>query len=370
MKESREITNLLTTDYIYLPLKSGMKLHVKDGEYIYKNELLLSSDCEKIFSSVSGNVLGLTTIDNNKYIVIENDCKDKTRIKKGTKRFINKYSKEELVSLINEYKVIDDFDEFSKVLIINGIDEYIDEITCSTLLKSYTIEILDTIDALIEIMNIKKCFLAVSNNDVECIDILLNNIGTYPKIDLKMYTNNKIIGKKEVLISKLTSYRNKNYNIQYLNLEQVLDVYNLLKRNIPKSETFLTLSGNLIDYVKVLKVKVGTNLCDILNEYNIMNKDNVVINGLLSGFHIKNLNFIIDQSVRSIFINTIDEEIEKKCINCGMCVSMCPVDINPKYMYFNKDKKAKEYRKKCINCGICAYNCPSKINLNKGCKND
>ena len=36
-------------------------------------------------------------------------------------------------------------------------------------------------------------------------------------------------------------------------------------------------------------------------------------------------------------------------------------------MYFNKDKKSKQYKERCINCGMCSYVCPSKIELNKGC---
>ena len=86
----KEITNFLTSDYIYIPFKNGMKLDKKDRDYIYKDELLLSDDNKKIYSTVSGNILGLTKINNKKYIVIENDFKDKEEHKKGTKRFINK----------------------------------------------------------------------------------------------------------------------------------------------------------------------------------------------------------------------------------------------------------------------------------------
>ena len=364
--ESIKITNFLTSDYIYLPYNNGMKLDKKDSVYVYKDELLLTDNNKKIYSTVSGKILGLSNVNNKKYIVIENDCKDKEQHKKGTKRFINKYTKEELTELMNTYQVIDNYDEKSKVLIINGIDEYIDEITYNTLLKIKTIEILDTIDALIEIMNIKKCFLAVSNKDIECINILVNNIGTYPKIDLKLFTPNHTIGKKEILVDRLTNYKNKNYNIQYLNLIDILNIYNVLKKQRPATTTYLTLTGNLINDTKVLKVNIGTNICDILNEYKITNKDNIIVNGLLNGIHIKDPNFIIDKNVRSIFINTIEKYTEKKCINCGICTNVCPVGINPKYMYFNKDNKSEYYKKKCINCGLCSYNCPSKINLNKG----
>lgn len=367
---SKEITNILTTDYIYLPYDKSMELHIKDGDYVYKNELLLSSETKKIYSTVSGNILGLTTQNNKKYIVIENDFKDKVKTKHGTKKFINKYTKEDLISLLNEYKVINDFDFTSKVLIINGIDSFNEEITYNSLIKNYTIEILDTIDALIEIMNIRKCFFAVSNSDDDSIDILLNNIGTYPKIDLKIFTNDNIISKKEVLVDKLTSFRNKKYNLQYLNILDLLKLYNLLKKNRPTTHTYLTISDKDNEYKNVIRVNVGTNLNDILNELNISNKNDVILNGLLSGIHIKNTNFIIDENVRSVFITKLEKYKEKKCINCGLCFSICPVNINPKYMYFNKDKKALDYKEKCINCGLCSYNCPSKINLNKGCSND
>lgn len=364
------ILNYLTNDYIYLPYDKNMKLNYKENDYVYKDDVILEDDNNIIYSSVSGKLLGLTTINNNKYLVIENDYKDKTRIRKGTKRNINKYTKDELINLINKYNIIDNFDINSKVLIISSINEYIEEITYNTLLKEYTIEILDTIDALIEIMNIRKCFLAVTTDDVDLVNILVNNIGTYPKIDMKLVTNNYYIGNKNILINKLTNYKNKNYNMQFLSIKDILNIYYILKKDKYPSETYITVSGNLIDYTKVIRVKIGTNINDILYYLNIDNKNNIIINGLLNGIHLKDTNYIIDKNIRSIFINTIEKTKELKCINCGLCIESCPVNINPKYMYFNNDQKAMMYKKKCINCGLCSYNCPSKINLVNGGKND
>ena len=362
------IENLLTTDYIYIPYNKDMKILFKDGDYIYKNDILMTNEKKKIYSTVSGKVLGLTNINNIKYVVIENDYKDKLRKKEGTKKYINKYTKEELKQLIEKFNIIDNFDETSKVLIVNGIDLFNTEITYNTLLKEYTTTILDCIDALIDIMNIKKCFLAISNNDIDCVNTLVNNIGTYPKIDLKLFKNNNIIGIKEVLIDKLTKYKNKKYNIEYLNIIDVLNIYNVLKKHNPITTTYITLTGDKLNYTKVLKVNIGTNILDILNEFNIKDYSNIVINGLLNGKHIEEPNFIIDKNFRSIYINTIKKYNTLECINCGLCVDICPVNINPKYMYFNNNKKSKEYESICVKCGMCSYICPSKINIYERCK--
>ena len=175
----KDVENLLTTDYIYFPLKKDSKLFINDGEYVYKNDKLIEYNNKIIYSSISGKVLGMTNIDNNKYLVIENDYKDKTKKRITSKKNINNYTKEELNNLINEYNIIDNFDITSKVLIINCIDEYNLENTNNTILKNYTINLLDTIDALIDIMDIKKCFFAVSNNDIEVVDITYGVIGDY-----------------------------------------------------------------------------------------------------------------------------------------------------------------------------------------------
>ena len=46
---------------------------------------------------------------------------------------------------------------------------------------------------------------------------------------------------------------------------------------------------------------------------------------------------------------------EKKCISCGACVAICPVNA----IKIEKGK-AKIDPKKCIKCGACLDSCPFK----------
>lgn len=45
---------------------------------------------------------------------------------------------------------------------------------------------------------------------------------------------------------------------------------------------------------------------------------------------------------------------QKKCIGCGTCIEMCPVNA----ISFNEDGKAVINKDICIKCGTCEAVCP------------
>jgi len=56
------------------------------------------------------------------------------------------------------------------------------------------------------------------------------------------------------------------------------------------------------------------------------------------------------------------------CIRCGKCTSVCPMHLQPLFMYMyesrNMLKELEEARvMDCIECGCCAYICPGRLHL-------
>ena len=47
---------------------------------------------------------------------------------------------------------------------------------------------------------------------------------------------------------------------------------------------------------------------------------------------------------------------EEKCIHCGLCISICPVEV----FRFNEERKVVADTKHCIHCGVCVNVCPAK----------
>lgn len=61
-------------------------------------------------------------------------------------------------------------------------------------------------------------------------------------------------------------------------------------------------------------------------------------------------------------------EDNPQCIRCGKCISVCPMNLEPvfMYMYYSKgdlDSLAKYHVSDCFECGSCAYNCPARMPL-------
>ena len=63
-----------------------------------------------------------------------------------------------------------------------------------------------------------------------------------------------------------------------------------------------------------------------------------------------------------------EEDFSGACIRCGLCNTVCPVELLPQQLYwFSKSEnieKAMDYNLlDCIECGCCSYVCPSNIPL-------
>ncbi|MEG0794559.1 MAG: 4Fe-4S binding protein, partial [Bacilli bacterium] len=129
----------------------------------------------------------------------------------------------------------------------------------------------------------------------------------------------------------------------------------------------ITISGDAIETGKVIKAKKYCSLKEIVDKYIKVNSENVVyiINGLMSGF-ISNINdTILSDDVTALMIMKKNDEVEEKCINCGMCVSVCPLKIDTL-----KCMKKGIKNESCINCGLCNYVCPSFIDIKKHVKEE
>ena len=227
------------------------------------------------------------------------------------------------------------------------------------ILKNNMEKILDTVDAIRSILKIPQAILLFKDNNNENIIKYNNFIGSYPNISIKLIPDLYPLNNNELLKEMFFHIKKDNYNtIKIINIQNIINVYNAIKRKRQTTEKYITISGNAIENPCVINVKIGTRVKEILQN-NIKFKEQDVIflaNGPLSGYEVKKLDdLIVTNDFKGLIINKKEVKEADNCINCGKCYRICPIGLDPK----NIDKD------KCIRCGLCSYFCPSKINLHE-----
>lgn len=155
------------------------------------------------------------------------------------------------------------------------------------------------------------------------------------------------------------------------NVATVLAISEAVNWNKPLIERVITVAGDCIKNPKNLKVKIGTQLKDIVDFCGGFTKEpeKIIFGGPMMGISQRNLESpIIKGTSGVLFFSYAKEAKELNCIRCGKCIQNCPSGLMPlKIVEFSKVRDWEASYKyspgSCIECGLCSYNCPAKINL-------
>ena len=393
IKPNKKIVDNLKIQIIYIPLESSLgykyKLKAKVGDYVCIDDIIgtnITTDLV-IKSSVSGTIVGLEKkyISNGKLVdcvVIENDFKEKYRNKLGKKNDITKYSKESFIHLLktggitgmggSDYPTFIKYDTKEKIkyLIINGVECEIYSSSDSALMYNHPEEILESIDAIMEIMDIDKAYIAVNEKNTTVIKTFLKHINTYPNIKIYPIINAYPSGWEKMLVNETLglTYETNPLEVGVItdNVSTIYAIYELLKFNRHQTEKIVTIAGPGIRKPANYKVKIGTNLSEIIlktEDYSKIKNPVLVAGGAMMGTSIPSDELIITKDLNTILVLEDREEKTQKCIKCGKCNEVCPVEIMPVMIIDNPKDSQKLKIDKCINCGLCSYVCPSKIEV-------
>ena len=372
IKVSSNLVDCLTPDYVYIPVISHSKIFVKNKDQVNKDQIIIENKDHLIGSPISGQVVGtsLITIDNNqqvKGIIIENNFKETIKNRRPARKDISKLSKTEILELIKTFQLTENrnnqllIKKFEKItnikyLLINGVENEPYICNKTKILNKYDTEILDTISALAKSFDLTMTFIALKSIDTENISKYNFILGSYPEISLKLMPDLYPIADYKILEKYMANQNIPNNELLILDVEDILMIYNVLKKNRFDSEKIITVTGNAVVKPSVVKVKIGTTAVDILKQFKLNTEEvEFFADGLLKGYLIYNINnYVITDRTKGIIINIKADNHETECINCGKCNEVCPVGLNP---------KIKDQTNTCLKCNLCSYYCPANIKI-------
>lgn len=390
---TKKINDDVKMQIIYIPLESKMgykyKENVRVMDYVCIGTVIgKSSVCDiPLISTVSGVVVGFQEkyISNGKKVkcvVIENDFKEKYLNKVGKKKDITKYSKNEYVYMLRENGITGlagsdfptyikyDTDKKVKYLIVDGAECEVYASADGALMMNYAEEILEGIDAIMEIMGIEKAYIAINERNEGIIKKILKYIYTYPNIKVYSLPDAYPNGYERYLVSEILGLTYDRLPIEVgvinENVSTIYAIYEMLKYHKPLTERIVTLAGEGVKNPCNYKLKIGTNLSELLmktNNFKKIKNPILIAGGAMMGKSIASDDFIITKDVNCVLLLEENQDRVYPCIKCGKCSEVCPVGIIPSKI-LDDPKRALDFKiNKCVSCGLCSYVCPSKIEV-------
>ena len=393
ISHTKKINDDVKMQIIYIPLESKMgykyKENVRVMDYVCIGTVIGKSNvCDiPLISTVSGVVVGFQEkyISNGKKVkcvVIENDFKEKYLNKVGKKKDITKYSKNEYVYMLRENGITGlagsdfptyikyDTDKKVKYLIVDGAECEVYASADGALMMNYAEEILEGIDAIMEIMGIEKAYIAINERNEGIIKKILKYIYTYPNIKVYSLPDAYPNGYERYLVSEILGLTYDRLPIEVgvinENVSTIYAIYEMLKYHKPLTERIVTLAGEGVKNPCNYKLKIGTNLSELLmktNNFKKIKNPILIAGGAMMGKSIASDDFIITKDVNCVLLLEENQEKVYPCIKCGKCSEVCPVGIIPSKI-LDDPKRALDFKiNKCVSCGLCSYVCPSKIEV-------
>ena len=383
------IKRFLKPSYIYIPIKENYKVLVKKDSYIYKGQPVIEdSEGFKTHSSVSGLLKGRCDYkdsSNNtvRCLVIENDYKELYENKISVTRDISKYTKEQFINIIKEAGIVGlggaGYQTYKKYILENQQYLVVNAVECEPLIKTdkglikdKIEEILECIDAITEIMDLKKSIIVVKTNNEDIIEIINQYKGTYLNIDLEIVDNKYPNGWERKIVHDVLKLKYKNYpsevGVIVNNVSTIYAMYEALKYKKPLIEKIVTITGNNIVNPNNCLVKIGTSLNEIIPSLGgLIEEGNYLISGsVMTGKVLTTLDTTIEKHNNCFLCQKDKKNKLTSCIKCGKCSDICPVGLSPVLIRQNLDNPKmleKLGANRCISCGLCSYVCVAKIEI-------
>jgi len=264
-------------------------------------------------------------------------------------------------------------------LVINGAEcePYLngDHLT----MLNYPVELLKGIELVRIASGVEKAYYGIETNKQDAID-LLNSLNPaqygieivpedvkYPQGAEKMQV--KAVTGREVKPGGLPSGVGANV----VSTRTAYAIYQACYEGKPVIERIVTVAGSAMQAPVNGLTRVGTPFGYLAEQCGgfVKTPRKIVLGGPMMGICATSFDAPVVKGTAGVLFFTEEEDRHvdnPTCIRCGKCITVCPMNLEPvfMYMYYSKgdfENMAKYHITDCFECGSCAYNCPARMPL-------
>ncbi len=248
-----------------------------------------------------------------------------------------------------------------------------------SLLRTHPRQVLKGMEILRHVLKPERVVLAVEDNKKEAIEGLKKLLPEYPGIELAVLPTMYPQGAEKQLIQAVTGREVKpgqlpvSVGCAVFNVSTYAAIFRAVREGKPLIQRIVTVSGEAIAQPQNFIVPFGTSFHDVIELAGGLNDktERVISGGPMMGVAQSDLAAPVIKATNSILCLLKDQNGAAEnpvCLRCGKCISVCPMRLQPLYLYrFTNAARAEELMRlnilDCMECGSCAFTCPGKLPL-------
>ena len=247
------------------------------------------------------------------------------------------------------------------------------------LLRFMPEQVLEGMTILAELLDPERIVLAVEDNKKEAIAKLQGMMADFPAIELKILPTRYPQGAEKQLVQSVTGRQVKpgqlpiSVGCTVFNVSTYAAIYRAVKLGQSLTQRIVTISGETVTKPQNFLVPIGTSFHDLIEKAGGLTDatERVVSGGPMMGVAQSNLEVPVVKATNAILCLPKDKNGAAEnpvCLRCGKCVGVCPMHLQPLYMYrFGNCENIAQLQRlnlmDCMECGCCAFTCPGKLPL-------
>ena len=408
-KYNKEMSTQITTFHTITPKQVVIPLQqhigapcqplVSVGDKVLRGQKIGDGEglCVPVHASVSGTVVAIEPRPHTSgrmvnAIVIDNDFQDTTIPAQTNNLPLEQLDSDDILHTIREAGIVGmggaAFPGNVKALSAMGKVDTLIANACEcepyitaddSLLRTNPEQVLEGMLILRQVLHPERMVLAVEDNKAEAIEKVNGLLQGYPNIELAVLPTRYPQGAEKQLIQSLTRREVApgqlpvSVGCAVFNVSTFAAIYRAVRLGVPLTQRIVTISGEAIAEPQNFIVRIGTPFHDLIEVAGGLHDktERVISGGPMMGIAQSDLSVPVIKATNSILCLLKDQNGAAEnpvCLRCGKCVSVCPMRLQPLYMYrFTNAERVEELQRlnvlDCIECGSCAFTCPGKLPL-------
>lgn len=247
------------------------------------------------------------------------------------------------------------------------------------MLLEQTTELLTGIRIVMKLLNVNRAIIGIEANKQDAIEKLTAICVSYPEIEVVPLKVKYPQGAEKMLIEAVLRRRvpigglPMDVGVVVQNVGTVIAIAQAVVSGKPLIERVVTVTGDGVANPKNLLVRIGTPFQQLIDFCGGLapQTNKVIMGGPMMGIAQSSLQVPVIKATSGIVCLTKKSTLEYPvypCIQCGNCVSACPMNLLPtriaRFAEAGNLTAAEELGAlNCIECGSCAFVCPAHIPL-------